>query len=167
MIKKYGKATYEGIKNFDALYGGGIIKAITNTGIFYPAVIAQSAWESGYGKKIPLNSNNFGGIKYNPKLAGVVGYVDSVTTEYINGVKKSVVQRFSKFKDVESGFKAHIQVLMGDRYKNARLNAKSPEEQILMFAKAGYSTMPPQKYLDQMVSLVDAARDISKLGRLY
>jgi len=163
----YGKATYNAIKKFDATYGGGIIKAITNTGLFYPAVVAQSAWESGYGEKIPLDSNNFGGIKYNPNLNGVIGYVLADTTEYVNGKKVRVKAKFSKFKDVESGFKAHIQVLMGERYKNARLNAKSPEQQILMIAQSGYSTMIPQAYLDQMKGLIEAARDISKLGRLY
>jgi flagellum-specific peptidoglycan hydrolase FlgJ len=162
----YGKATYKRIGDFTDKYGSGIAKAISNTGLFFPAIIGQSAWESGYGDRIPPNSNNFGGIKYTPNLAGVVGYVESDTTEYVGGVKKYVKQKFAKFKDVESGFKAHIQLLMGERYKNARLNAKSPEEQILMIAKSGYSTTPPQKYLNDMKSLIEASRDYSKLGRI-
>jgi flagellum-specific peptidoglycan hydrolase FlgJ len=162
----YGKATYKRIGDYTDKYGLGIMKAISNTGLFFSAIVGQSAWESGYGEKIPLNSNNFGGIKYNPKLAGVIGYVDADTTEYINGVKRRVVQRFSKFKDVESGFKAHVQVLMLDRYKKARLEAKSPEQQILMIAQGGYSTMKPQAYLDQMKSLIEASRDYSKLSRI-
>jgi len=162
----YGKATYNRIKEFTDKYGIGIAKSIANTGLYFPAVVGQSAYESGYGDKIPPNSNNFGGIKYNPKLANVVGYVDIDTTEYINGVKTKVVQRFSKFKDVESGFKAHIQLLMGDRYKNARLNAKSPEEQILMIVKSGFSTTPAEIYLSRMKSLIEASRDYSKLGRI-
>jgi flagellum-specific peptidoglycan hydrolase FlgJ len=162
----YGKATYNRIKEFTDKYGIGIAKSIANTGLYFPAVVGQSAYESGYGDRIPPNSNNFGGIKYNPNLLGVVGYVESDTTEYINGVKKFVKQKFAKFKDVESGFKAHIQVLMADRYKSARLNAKSPEEQILMIAKSGYSTTPPQTYLNNLKSLIEASRDYSKLGRI-
>jgi flagellum-specific peptidoglycan hydrolase FlgJ len=162
----YGKATYNRIKEFTDKYGFGIAKAIANTGLYFPAVVGQSAYESGYGERIPPNSNNFGGIKYNPNLSGVVGYVESDTTEYINGRKRFVKQKFAKFKDVESGFKAHIQVLMLDRYKKARLEAKSPEEQILMIVKAGYSTTPPQVYLDNMKSLIEASRDYSKRGRI-
>jgi len=163
MYSKYLKSRME---KFEKLYGAGVMKAIYKTGLFYPAVMGQSAFESDYGEKIPVNSNNFGGIKYNPKLEGVVGYVIADTSEYINGKKVRVKEKFSKFKDVESGFKAHIQVLMLDRYKNARLNAKSPEEQILMLVKSGYSTTPPEKYLAKMKGIIEASRDISKLGRI-
>jgi len=162
----YGKATYNRIKQFTDKYGIGIAKSIANTGLYFPAVVGQSAYESGYGDRIPPNSNNFGGIKYNPNLAGVIGYVESDTTEYIKGVKKNVKQKFAKFRDAESGFKAHIQVLMLDRYKNARLNAKSPEQQILMIAESGYTTTPPQTYLNNLKSLIEASRDYSKLGRI-
>ena len=64
----YGKATYNRIKEFTDKYGFGIAKAIANTGLYFPAVVGQSAYESGYGERIPPNSNNFGGIKYNPNL---------------------------------------------------------------------------------------------------
>ena len=163
MYSKYLKTRME---KFEKLYGAGVMKAIYKTGLFYPAVMGQSAYESDYGEKIPVNSNNFGGIKYNPKLKDVIGFVDSITTENENGRLVKKVQRFAKFKDVESGFKAHIEVLMGDRYKNARLNAKSPEEQILMIVKSGYSTLPPQTYLGRMKGIIEASRDISKLGRI-
>ena len=113
-----------------------------------------------------MGSNNFGGIKYNPNLPGVVGFVLSDTTEYVKGKKVNIKQKFSKFKDVESGFKAYIQVLLLDRYKNARLLAKTPEEQIFMIAKAGYTTTPPAKYRDMLSPLIEAARDISQIGRI-
>jgi flagellum-specific peptidoglycan hydrolase FlgJ len=162
----YGLGTKRAIKEFVDTYGVGIAKAIANTGIYFPMIVAQSAWESGYGKRIPKGSNNFGGIKYNPNLSGVVGYVEQDTTEYIKGKEVNVKQKFSKFKDVASGFSAHIQVLMADRYKNARLNAKSPEEQLLMVAKSGYTTTPPDTYLSKIKPLIEATRDYSKLGRI-
>lgn len=120
----YTLAVKNATKDFIKTYGPGIVNAIKGTGLFFPAVIGQSALESGYGKSIPRGSNNFGGIKYNPNLPGVVGYVDSLTRE---GKKGQVVkvQRFAKFADVESGFKAHIRVLLSDRYKNAREKAKN------------------------------------------
>jgi hypothetical protein len=162
----YGIATYNATKKFIQQYGDGIAKAIKGTGIFFSVAVGQKAYESGYGKRIPEGSNNFGGIKYNPNLPGVVGFVLSDTTEYVKGKKVNIKQKFSKFKDVESGFKAYIEVLLLDRYKNARLLAKTPEEQIFMIAKAGYTTTPPAKYRDMLSPLIEAARDISQIGRI-
>jgi flagellum-specific peptidoglycan hydrolase FlgJ len=162
----YSKYLLERVKNFIDLYGASVAKSINNTGLYFPAVIAQAAMESGYGDNIPKDSFNFAGIKYNPNLQGVVGYVESDTTEYVGGKKVYVKQKFSKFKDAEAGFNAHVQVLLKDRYKDARLNATSPEEQLLMIAQAGYTTTPAKEYADSMKSIVAAARDYSKLGRI-
>lgn len=162
----YGLGTYNATKTFIKNYGVGVANAIKGTGLFFPSVIAQSALESGYGKSIPTGSNNFGGIKYNPSLPGVIGYVTEDTTEYKNGKKIYTKAQFAKFKDVESGFKAHIDVLLGDRYKTARLTAKTPEEQILMIAKAGYTTTNPITYLNSMKGIIEASRDIAQIGRI-
>lgn len=163
----YSKYLYGRIKTFTDNYGIGIGKAIKGTNLFFPTIIGQSAYESGYGERIPDGSNNFGGIKYNPNLQGVTGYVVADTFEYVGGVKTRMKQKFSKFIDVESGFKAHIEVLLKNRYADARNNAKTPEEQLLMIAKAGYTTTPPDKYLKQIKGLIEAARDYSKQGRIY
>ena len=162
----YSKSVYEKTKNFINQYGVGVAKAIANTGLYFPAVIGQSAYESGYGERIPKDSNNFGGIKYNPDIKGVVGYVETDTTEYIGGKKVFIKQKFSKFKDAETGFRSHIQILLADRYRNARINAKSPEEQIKMIVQAGYSTTNPDDYLNSMKGIIEAARDYSKIGRI-
>ena len=162
----YGLGTYNATKNFIKTYGVGVANAIKGTGLFFPAVIAQSALESGYGKSIPTGSNNFGGIKYNASLPNVVGYVTEDTTEYKNGKKINTTAKFAKFKDVESGFRAHVDVLLGDRYKMARLTAKTPEEQILMIAKAGYTTTNPITYLNSMKGIIEASRDIAQIGRI-
>jgi flagellum-specific peptidoglycan hydrolase FlgJ len=162
----YSPFLFSRVKEFVNKYGTGIAKSIKGTGLFFPAVVGQSALESGYGEKIPLNSNNFGGIKYNPNLIGVIGFVESDTTEYKNGKKVKVKQKFSKFKDVESGFLAHIQVLLGKRYEGARINAKTPQEQILMIAKSGYTTTPADKYLSQMNGIIEAVADLTKIGRI-
>jgi flagellum-specific peptidoglycan hydrolase FlgJ len=158
----YSSAVYDKIKSFMDRYGNGVQKAISNTGLYFPAVIAQSALESGYGNSIPKDSFNFGGIKYNPSLDGVIGYVESDTTEYVNGVLVSKKQKFSKFKDAESGFKAHIQVLLKDRYKNAVQSAKSPYEQIFYIAQAGYTTTPAKQYADTIRPLIEASIDYAK-----
>ena len=159
----YGIATYNATKQFIKEYGVGIANAIKGSGIFFPVAIGQKAFESGYGKKIPKGSNNFGGIKYNPDLAGVVGYVLADTTEFVKGKKVNIKQKFSKFKDVESGIKGYVEVLKKPMYAKA-LQAKTPEEQIKLLGKAGYSTAPT--YATMLMPLIEAARDISKLGKI-
>lgn len=155
------------VRYFLFKYGIGIANSIKGTNLFFPAIVAQSIAESGYGRSIPTNSNNFGGIKYAPNLVGVVGYVLADTTEYIKGKKVFTPNvKFSKFADVESGFKAHIQVLLLDRYKDARLNAKTPEEQILMIAKAKYTTTPPLVYLGLMKGNINRVRDKTGISKI-
>jgi flagellum-specific peptidoglycan hydrolase FlgJ len=163
----YSLAVKNSTKEFVDTYGKGIALAIKGTGLFFPTVIAQKALESGWGRSgLTKEANNFGGIKYNPNLSGVIGFVTKDTTEYVGGKKVFIKQKFSKFKDIESGVRATIQVLMLDRYKEARLKAKTPEEQVLMIAKAGYTTAPPQKYLSSLKGIIEATQDYSGLGRI-
>lgn len=163
----YSLAVKNRTQQFVKNYGKGIALAIKGTGLFFPTVVAQKALESGWGEStLTKEANNFGGIKYNPNLSGVTGFVLKDTTEYVGGRKVRVKAKFSRFKDVEAGIRATIQVLMGDRYKNARLNAKTPEEQVLMIARAGYTTTPPQKYLAALQGIIEATQDLTKLGRI-
>jgi hypothetical protein len=161
----YGIATYDATKKFIKQYGAGIANAIKGSGIFYSVAIGQKAYESGYGEKIPAGSNNFGGIKYAPGLPGVIGYVIQDTTEYIKGKKVYIKQKFSKFATVEDGIKGYVEVLKNPRYAKA-LQAKTPYDQLLEIAKAGYSTNNPKAYANSIYPLVEAARDISQLGKL-
>ena len=163
----YSLAVKNRTKKFVDTYGRGVALAIKGTGLFFPTVIAQKALESGWGEsELTREANNFGGIKYNPNLSGVIGSVTRDTVEYVKGKKVFIKQKFSRFKDVESGIRATITVLMLDRYKDARLKAKTPEEQVLMIAKAGYSTAPPQKYLAALQGIIEATQDYAKLGRI-
>lgn len=163
----YSLAVKNRTKKFVDLYGKGIALAIKGTGLFFPTVVAQKALESGWGEsELTRTANNFGGIKYNPKLSGVVGAVSRDTIEYVKGKKVRMVQKFSRFKDVESGIRATIQVLMSDRYRDARMKAKTPEEQVLMIARAGYSTAPPMKYLAALQGIIEATQDYTGLGRI-
>jgi flagellum-specific peptidoglycan hydrolase FlgJ len=161
----YGPATYTATKKFIKEYGTGIANAIKGTGIFFSVAIGQKAWESGYGKKIPPGSNNFGGIKYAPGLPGVVGYVIADTTEVIKGKKVSVKQKFSKFASVEDGIKGYVEVLKASRYAKA-LQATTPYQQLLEIAKGNYSTENPVVYANKIYPLVEAARDIAQLGKI-
>ncbi len=133
------------VRYFIYKYGKGVAASIKGTGLFFPAVMAQSIYESNYGKSIPIGSNNFAGIKYNPNIHK--GYVSVVATEYVKGVPFKSEMKFAKFDTVDEGFYHHIKTLLADRYRDARLLAKDSEDQILRIVKSGYATMPPDKYL--------------------
>ncbi len=163
----YSLAVKNKTKWFIDKYGEGIAKAIKGTGLFFPAVVAQKALESGWGQSdLTKIHNNWGGIKCAPKLDGAIGCVKMDTTEWKNGKKYRTVQSFTKFKDTESGIRAVSRVLMSDRYKNARLNAKTAKEQVLMIAQAGYTTGSPKEYLASMSGIIEAAQDYKGLGRI-
>jgi hypothetical protein len=153
------------VRYFIYLYGEGIAKAIKGTNLFFPAITALKITESGYGRNIPTGSFNFGGVKYNSNIHS--GYVLSDTYEVVNG-KKTLVKntKFAKFKDAEDGIKQNIKVLLGDRYKNAREQAKSPEEQIKMIAKAGYTTTPADTYLNLMSGNIKRVAKKTGFGKI-
>ena len=163
----YSLAVKNKTKWFVDTYGDGIAKAIKGTNLYFPTVVAQKALESGWGKSsLTTQHNNWGGIKCAPKLAGVVGCVTKDTTEYIGGRKRFVKQSFSKFKDVEAGIKATVQVLMNDRYADARNKSTSAKDQVLRIARAGYTTTPAPKYLKGLSSIIEATQDYTGLGRI-
>jgi hypothetical protein len=153
------------VRYFIYLYGEGIAKAIKGTGLFFPAITALKITESGYGRNIPTNSFNFGGVKYNPNIHD--NFVLSDTYEIKNG-KRVLVRntKFAKFKNAEDGIKQNIQVLLGDRYKNARLSAKNPDDQILMIAKAGYTTTPASQYLSLMSGNIKRVAKKTGFGKI-
>lgn len=163
----YSLAVKNKTKWFVDTYGDGIAKAIRGTNLYFPTVVAQKALESGWGESsLAKNDFNFGGIKCAPNLAGVVGCVSRDTTEYIGGRKRYVKQSFSKFKDVESGIRATVQVLMNDRYRDARDKATSAKDQVLRIARAGYTTTPATKYLSALSGIIEATQDYTGLGRI-
>ncbi|MFM7852603.1 MAG: glucosaminidase domain-containing protein, partial [Flammeovirgaceae bacterium] len=93
----YSLAVKNKTKKFVDMYGKGIALAIKGTGLFFPTVVAQKALESGWGEsELTREANNFGGIKYNPNLSGVTGYVIRDTAEYVKGKKVIVKQKFSR-----------------------------------------------------------------------
>lgn len=152
------------VRYFLYLYGEGIAKAIKGTNLYFPAIAALKITESGYGRNIPANSFNFGGVKYNPNIHS--DYVLADTSEIVNGKRVFIKAKFAKFPSAEEGIRQNIQVLLADRYKAARQNAKSPEEQILAIAKAGYTTTPAQQYLNLMSGNIKRVAKKTGFGKI-
>ena len=91
------------VRYFVDKFGVPFINAVKGTGLFLSGIIAQSIFESGYGRNLPTDkstgviSNNFAGIKYNPAIHE--GYVVADTTEIVRGKKVLVPNtKFAKFK---------------------------------------------------------------------
>lgn len=177
-LDKLDKATFNSyvdadtkVRYFVDKFGVPFINAVKGTGLFLSGIIAQSIFESGYGRNLPTDkktgviSNNFAGIKYNSSIHN--GYVVADSTEVVNGRKTATYNvKFAKFTDPTEGIKQHFAVLMGDRYKNARLNAKSPEEQIKMLVQAGYSTQKANTYVNLMKGNISRVRKLLPFGRI-
>lgn len=152
------------VRYFIYLYGEAIAKAIKGTGLFFSGIVAMKITESGYGRNIPTGSFNFGGVKYNPNIHD--SFVEQNTSEFVRGKRVFVKAKFAKFKSAEDGIRQNIAILLGDRYKKARLEARSPEEQIRMIAQAGYTTTPATAYLRLMQGNIDRVRKKTGFGRI-
>lgn len=165
----YSDYTYQNMKQFIDLYGRDIAEAIRGTGLFFSAVAAQKAMESGYGQsELAKKYNNFGGIKNFGSLEGA-GKVLLDTTEIRKGKKVKTKQPFATYKNPRQAFQSYVGVLKDPTKKYVEMgvfNAPTPEEQIIRMVKAGYSTNSPKAYLNLVQSRIDAARDYSKLGKI-
>jgi len=135
------------VRYFLYKFGNDFAEAIKGTNLFFAGVVAQSIAESGYGKSnLAKNANNFAGVKYIASLHPA--FFETKTKEVVKGKTITVTAKFAKFPTALDGDKNHIQTLMKPRYDKARLNAKTPEEQIKMIVEAGYATLSPTKYVD-------------------
>lgn len=165
----YGAATYNRTKDFIDTYGKDIIDAIRGTGLFFSAVVAQKALESGYGdSELAKRYNNFGGIKNFGSLPNA-GVVQLDTVEIRNGRRVTVKQPFATFSTPRIAFDEYVAVLKDPTKEYTKMGvftATTPEQQIKRMVQAGYSTMSPSKYLSLLQGIIDAARDYSHLGRI-
>lgn len=165
----YSKAVKEATIAFVSKYGDAMVAAIKDTGIFFPTIVAQKALESGWGKsELTEKYNNFGGVKNFGKLPNA-GVVNMPTREYENGKQVTRTQPFATYATPLVAFQSYIWVLQDPTKKYVAkgvFSAKSPEEQIKAMAEAGYTTTPPADYLKRMQSIVDAARDLYKYGKV-
>jgi flagellum-specific peptidoglycan hydrolase FlgJ len=160
-LDKLDQKTFEGYvdgntktRYFIDKYGAYYIKALKGTNLFISAVMGQAMTESTWGRSnVAVNTNNVAGIKYNKNIHPAYWTAK-------NGVK------WAKFDSPEEGINFHVKTLMSDRYKNARLNSKSPEEQIKNIVGAGYDNIPPETYLKKMKDNLNRVRKTLPFGKI-
>jgi flagellar protein FlgJ len=116
------------------------------TGIPAAFMIAQSAHETGWGKKEIIgrdgsNSNNLFGIKAGANWSGPT--VDVMTTEYIGGRPQKVVQKFRAYASHAESFADYAQLMKNSpRYQNVVAAGTDAKGFAQGLQRAGYATDP-------------------------
>ncbi|MBN8487659.1 MAG: flagellar assembly peptidoglycan hydrolase FlgJ [Burkholderiales bacterium] len=120
--------------------------AEASTGIPATFMVAQAAHESGWGKKEMKaadgsNTFNLFGIKASPNWKGATA--DVVTTEYINGTPRKVVQKFRAYSSYAESF-ADYASLMKNSPRYAKVVAAGTDAKGFAqgLQNAGYATDP-------------------------
>ena len=130
--------------------------ASTSSGIPAKFMIGQAALESGWGKHeiktdSGVNSHNLFGIKADANWKGKVA--NSTTTEYINGVKQTRVEKFRAYDSYSDAFKDYAKLIsQNPRYQQAMNNTHDASAYAHALQRAGYATDPQYgKKLTQVI----------------
>ena len=116
------------------------------TGIPAKFMLGQAALESGWGKREIKDrdgtaSHNLFGIKAGPGWKGKV--VEAVTTEYVNGVPQTRVEKFRAYDTYADSFKDYARLLTNNpRYEKVLANAGDASSFARGLQRAGYATDP-------------------------
>ncbi len=116
------------------------------TGIPAKFMLGQAALESGWGKREIKNadgsaSHNLFGIKAGPGWTGKVA--TAVTTEFVNGVAHTRVEKFRAYDSYADSFKDYAKLLSNNpRYEKVLASAKDPTAFARGLQRAGYATDP-------------------------
>ncbi|HEY0847049.1 MAG TPA: flagellar assembly peptidoglycan hydrolase FlgJ [Noviherbaspirillum sp.] len=121
-------------------------EASRTTGIPAKFMLGQAALESGWGRREIVGtdgtaSHNLFGIKATGGWKGKV--VDAVTTEYVNGVPQTKVEKFRAYDSYADAFRDYARLLSTNpRYEAVIANAQSVEGFAQGLQRAGYATDP-------------------------
>lgn len=116
------------------------------TGIPAKFMIGQAALESGWGRREikaadGTPSHNLFGIKATGGWKGKV--VEVATTEYVNGVPQTKMQKFRAYDSYADSFRDYAKLLRNNpRYQNVLANAQDVSGFAQGLQKAGYATDP-------------------------
>ncbi|WLI87997.1 flagellar assembly peptidoglycan hydrolase FlgJ [Massilia sp. R2A-15] len=134
------------IRSFQEKLGADAEAASKATGIPAKFMLGQAALESGWGKREIRNadgsaSHNLFGIKAGPGWKGKV--VNAVTTEYVNGVPQTRVEKFRAYDSYADSFKDYAKLLSDNpRYEKVLASAGDASKFAHGLQKAGYATDP-------------------------
>ena len=134
------------MRSFQEKLGADAEAASKATGVPAKFMLGQAALESGWGKREIKNadgsaSHNLFGIKAGAGWNGKV--VNAVTTEYVNGVPQTRVEKFRAYDSYADGFKDYAKLLANNpRYEKVLASAGDASKFAHGLQKAGYATDP-------------------------
>jgi flagellar protein FlgJ len=144
------------VKDFQDKLASHAEKASVETGIPAKFMLGQAALESGWGRREikaldGTPSHNIFGMKATSSWKGKT--VDVVTTEYVNGVATSKMQKFKAYDSYSDAFKDYAKLLTRNpRYENVIANAKDASSFAYGLQKAGYATDP--QYANKLSKII-------------
>jgi flagellar protein FlgJ len=127
------------------------------TGIPAKFMLGQAALETGWGKREIVaadgtSSHNLFGIKATDGWKGKT--VQRPTTEYVNGVAHTKVEKFRVYDSYADGFKDYANMLRKNpRYENVLANAQDAVGFAQGLQRAGYATDP--KYAAKLTRIIN------------
>ncbi|WP_426110147.1 flagellar assembly peptidoglycan hydrolase FlgJ [Massilia sp. PWRC2] len=145
-ISASGRVQAPHVRAFQDQVGPDAEAASKATGIPAKFMIGQAALETGWGKRVISNadgssSHNLFGIKAGAGWTGKVA--TAVTTEYVNGVPHTRLEKFRAYDSYADSFKDYAKLLSDNpRYEKVLASAGDPSKFAHGLQKAGYATDP-------------------------
>ncbi len=130
--------------------------ASRTTGVPAHLMLGQAALESGWGKREikaqdGTPSNNLFGIKATGEWKGKV--VETMTTEYVKGVKQKRVEKFRAYDSYADSFKDFANMIQtSPRYKMVMSNLQNVSGYARAMQNSGYATDP--NYAAKLASVI-------------
>jgi flagellar protein FlgJ len=129
--------------------------ASQSTGIPAHFLVAQAALESGWGKSEPRfsdgrPSHNLFGIKAGNNWRGMA--VESVTTEYVNGLPERRTERFRAYNSYAEAFQDYAQLLSASPRYAEVIGSRDPVSFAQGLQRSGYATDP--SYGDKLLRVL-------------
>ena len=141
-----GRTQAPHVRAFQDKLGGHAAEAERATGIPAKFMLGQAALETGWGRREIRNadgssSNNLFGIKAGPGWTGKVA--TAVTTEYVNGVPQTRIEKFRAYDSPADSFKDYARLITTNpRYEKVLASAGDASGFAQGLQRAGYATDP-------------------------
>ncbi len=135
------------------------LKASNATGIPARFMLGQAALESGWGKheiRAADGSQSFNlfGIKAGSNWSG--SSVEVMTTEYIGGVPRKMLQKFRAYGSYAEAFQDYANLMQGNRRYATVLKQNDSVGFAQGLQRAGYATDP--QYADKLIRILESPR---------
>lgn len=143
------------------------VTAAKQIGIDPAVLVAQSALETGWGKKVIQsskgNSFNLFGIKADGRWTGDSAMVK--TLEFKDGLAALEKATFRVYDSLSSSFSDYVDFLKGNpRYQQALENVSDSKDFLVELQNAGYATDP--KYAEKIMGILDRSNYSSLINEL-